>query len=112
MNRAAASAIAFAVGFGGASIVFMAGGDGGDDDPQLLGPLDLFDYCEQVYGTSSTAVLLGDTSYTWRCSYRPSGVFTTVEVEFDEACELQYGENAVAHTWDENVTSSWECRMS
>ncbi len=110
MNQLTRSALALSVGFVGATIIFQAAEQGrpGDSEPVVLGQVDVFDYCHEVFGSNASALLVGGDAFGWRCSYRPNGVFLLSEINFDEACVLAYG-NAVSSNWDESDPYAWEC---
>ncbi|MDQ6879188.1 MAG: hypothetical protein M3082_16150 [Candidatus Dormibacteraeota bacterium] len=78
--------------------------------PRLLGGLDLNGYCQSLGYEGARVpgdVITGHTTFNdWRCvkdgSFHP--------FSFEQACQWQYGLNAVqAHPLDKNDAFSWRC---
>ena len=111
MNRWARSVLAISVGFAAGTAVFQAAGlePLGADGPVVLGSVEVDDYCREVFGDESNAMLLGAGAYAWRCSTRTNDVFRLVEVDFDDLCDRTYGDRAVSNNWDTNDPYAWEC---
>lgn len=111
----AQAAGALVLGFVAATAVIIATEHSDDPDPgpaTVIGAPDFDEYCRVAYGAGSAAVLLGRTSIGWRCTQRPNGIFTTIEIDFDLACRERYGDAVRARSWDEDDAHSWECITS
>lgn len=111
MNRWARSALAISVGFAAGTAVFQAAGMEplGVGGPVVLGSAEVDDYCRDMYGNESNAMLIGAGAYAWQCSTRTNDVFRFVEVDFDELCDHNFGGGAVSNNWDTSDPYAWEC---
>ncbi len=112
MSRTARVALAIVVGFLAAGAAIFAAttntGDG-DEEPVVLGGVDVFQYCLDVYGTNSQALIVGANAFGWRCSNRSSTPFQFEEVDFIALCATTYGGEVDARPTDPGDPYSWEC---
>jgi hypothetical protein len=108
--RLARAAGAIVLGFAAATAVLIATGHSDDPNPPtVVGTPDFHQYCIATFGPLSSAVLVGHSAYGWRCTDRPNGIFTTVQVDFDGACRAIYGAGVRASTSNEDDVHAWEC---
>ncbi len=111
MTHAGRSLLALGVGFIAATAIFRAAGvePAVDNEPEVVGEVDTFAHCRELYGDDSNAMLVGTNAYSWRCSDRRNGFFQLVEIDFDEACKRRFGDAARSRNWDESNPYAWEC---
>ena len=111
MSRTGRSLLALGVGFIAATAIFRAAGvePAIDNEPEVVGEVDTFAHCRELFGADSNAMLVGTNAFSWRCSDRRNGFFQLVELDFDEACMLRYGDSARSRNWDELNPYAWEC---
>lgn len=111
MNRTARSLLALGVGFVGATVVFRAAGveSALTTTPAVVGQVDTFDYCRDVYGARSNTMLVGTNAYSWRCTIRTNSFFKVVELDFDDACRRAFGDDVTSDNWDPANPYAWQC---
>lgn len=114
MRRWVRSGLAVVIGFlaTAAMIAALETQRSSDEEPEpvLLGGTNAFIYCRETYGTASSAVLVGDDAWSWRCVFTSNDVFQEASIDFDAACRSQHADaDAYAAAWDSSNPYSWEC---
>ena len=111
MRRLLLALFAFLLGLGGAvSAAQLTGAATTRSQGNPLGSIDFDLYCVSLYGEPAIPLLSRPTASGWQCAWRPNGIFAAQPVDFDQACEVQYGAPAFARSTDPDWPYSWECR--
>ncbi len=99
------------VGFVGAAFTFFVVDRYGDEDPpgeEVYEFLDFAGYCDEAVG-GMRPIRISNTSEGWMCGGRPSGIWTTEQVDIDALCIWQYGDAAVPRLDDADDPNGWRC---
>lgn len=104
-------AIGFAVGFGVALVIVVAtqlSRDAREPSTTVLGTLDVSEYCRSGE-FELEAVLRSDDAMGWRCEGRRNGILGVDPVDFDHACQQQFGAAATAVSVDHDSPYALQC---
>ena len=102
--------IGFAVGFSVAIGIIVVTELSGNTPRrgEVLGRLDVTAYCRQG-DEPLDAALRTEDAHGWRCVGHRNGIWGFEEVDFDAACQDQFGDRARAQTTDLQAADSWQC---
>lgn len=114
LHRGARLAIGGLAGFVGALLTMTAVDRFGDDplrvraELNVLGTLDLEGYCSRN-DSNYAAARIDDGALGWLCAGRINGVFDSIPIDPQDACEWQFDANAEPFLFDENSSDGWWC---
>jgi hypothetical protein len=104
--------IGLVVGFVAAYCTFFVVDRYGSPDDDMVatrsGELDFDAYCAELPG-SLTAAFFEGPEPRWRCIGRRDGFFTSVEIDIELACQLEYGPEATVLGPGADRPDVWQC---
>ena len=111
VRRATTAVLALAFGYGASWVAFNASSSASDDGERgkLLGTLDFFAVCRDLYGDQAVATQLRLDAYGWSCFYTVDHLYTRKEIDMAHACETLYSGITYARSTDLTSGSSWQC---